>query len=354
MKKFLLIVLSAVLAGCVETTRPGEDSGGAPVGTLALSRSEMVFNAGGDVPSDRRTLQMSNTGAGTLNVSGLAVTGEDAARFALPGSSPFSLAAGESRELTVTFTPNSDADLGPQNATLRVTQGDGEGSVQEVYLGGLSVEGQEGTKEPSVQWIFDTYGFPIQTGDEDPTTSALVEDTTNVPVGDEVVAQTFRRADPTQPVTVEVLATFAVPDVEPVFEFGFYEAGAAEPPLQKLLSIPIRPGLNGQRLGPVIAPSVPGAEAGVVSFNAPDGTFGFYSFWPTTRFFKQRTVFTEDARNEFENAIPHHVRAYPLKERGGAPVENAYILATDESNRLNDYNDAVVLIRNVQPAEAGL
>ncbi|CAA9575083.1 MAG: hypothetical protein AVDCRST_MAG86-2097 [uncultured Truepera sp.] len=353
MKKSLLIALSAVLAGCAETTRPGEDSGGPPVGTLTLSRSEMVFNAGGDVPSDRRTLQVSNTGEGTLNVSGLAVTGEDAARFALPGVSPFSLAAGESRELAVTFTPNSDADLGPQNATLRVTQGGEGGSVQEVYLGGLSVEGQEGTKEPSVQWIFDTYGFPIQTGDEDPTTSALVEEATNAPVGDEVVAQTFRRADPTQPVTVEVLATFAVPNVEPVFEFGFYEAGAAEPSLQKLLSLPIRPGLNGQRLGPVIVPSVPGAEAGVVSFNAPGGTFGFYSSWPTTRFFEQRTVFTEDARNTFD-ALPHHVRPYPLKERGGAPVENAYILATDESNRLNDYNDAVVLIRNVQPAEAGL
>lgn len=352
MKKSLLIALSAILAGCVETTRP-DDSGGTPAGTLTLSRSEMVFNAGGDVPSDRRTLQVSNTGAGTLNVSGLALTGEDAARFTLPDVSPFNLAAGESRELAVTFTPNSATDLGPQNATLRVTQGGGEGSVQEVYLGGLNVEGQEGTKEPSVQWIFDTYGFPIQTGDEDPTTSALVEDTTNNPVGDEVVAQTFRRADPTQPVTVEVLATFAVPDVEPVFEFGFYEAGAAEPSLQKLLSIPIRPGLNGQRLEPVILPATPTAEAGVVSFEPPDRTFGFYSFWPTTRFFKKRTVFTEDARNTFD-ALSHHVRPYPLKERDGAPVENAYILVTDESNRLNDYNDAVVLIRNVQPAEAGL
>ena len=122
MKKSILIVLSAVLGGCVETTRP-DDSGGTPAGTLTLSRSEMVFNAGGDIRSDRRTLQLSNTGAGTLNVSGLAVAGEDAARFALPDVSPFSLAAGESRELTVTFTPNSATDLGPHNATFRVNQG---------------------------------------------------------------------------------------------------------------------------------------------------------------------------------------------------------------------------------------
>jgi hypothetical protein len=48
------------------------------------------------------------------------------------------------------------------------------------------------------------------------------------------------------------------------------------------------------------------------------------------------------------------VRAYPLKERGGAVVENAYVLATDESNRLNDYNDAVVVVRNVRPVAAGM
>jgi hypothetical protein len=282
MRKQVLLALTAVLAGCVTTTEPGDGSGDAPAESLALNRSAMVFNAGGSVPSDSRTLAVRNTGAGTLNVS-LALTGEDAARFALQDARPFSLAAGQNRELTVTFTPTGGADLGPHNASLRVAGG---GSVQEVYLGGLSVEGQEGTKEPSVQWIFDTYGFPIRTGDEDPTTSALVEETTNSPVGDEVVAQTFERVDRTQPVTVEVLATFAVPDVEPVFEFGYYQAGTAEPSLQKLLSLPISPKLNGQRLEPVIAPAAPDAEEGVVSFDPPDRAFGFYSFWPTTRFFR--------------------------------------------------------------------
>ena len=41
-----------------------------------------------------------------------------------------------------------------------------------------------------------------------------------------------------------MLAAFAVPDVEPVFEFGYYEAGAAQPTLQKLLSLPTLPALK--------------------------------------------------------------------------------------------------------------
>ena len=343
-----LLVLG-LLAGCLETAppepdkEPGNGSGGDPAGRLTLSRDELVFNAGGDIPNDSRTLTVSNDGAGPLQVE-LTVTGEDAAQFALESSS-LSLAAGESRDLTVTFTPSGE--IGPQHASLDIS-----GESAQVYLGGLSVVGQDGTKEPSVQWIFDTYGFPIQTGDADPSTSPLVDEITNRPVGDEIVAQTFERADRGQPVTVEVLATFAVTNVEPVFEFGYYGAGTPTPVLQKLLGIPIDPALNGQQLEPAIIPTTT-AEGRVVSFEPPAGAFGFYSFWPTTRFFDERTVYSEDARNTFRNNIPHHVRPYPLKNRDGTVVENAYILATDESNRLNDYNDAVVLVRNVRPAGIG-
>ena len=342
-----LFALGLLLVGCDvgdPANKPGDGPGSDPAGRLTLSRDALVFNAGGDIPNDARTLTVSNDGAGTLRAN-LSISGADAAQFALQASA-LTLAAGESRDVTVTFTPSGE--VGPQHASLDVS---GEDSAR-VYLGGLSVVGQDGTKEPSVQWIFDTYGFPIQTGDSDPTTSPLVDEITNRPVGDEIVAQTFRRADTSQPVTAEVLATFAVTDVEPVFEFGYYDPGSATPALQKLLSIPIDPALNGQQLEPAIIPATT-AEGRVVSFEPPVGRFGFYSFWPTTRFFDERVVYSEDARNTFRNNIPHHVRPYPLKNRDGTVVENAYILATDESNRLNDYNDAVIVVRNVRPAGAG-
>ncbi len=336
-----------ILAGCdIDDTGDGPEPGSDPTGRLTLSRSELVFNAGGDIPNDSRTLTVSNGGAATLTAN-LSISGADGAQFALQPIT-LTLAAGESRDATVTFTPSGD--VGPQFASLDLGS---EANSAQVYLGGLSVVGQDGTKEPSVQWIFDTYGFPIQTGDADPTTSPLVDEITNSPVGDEIVAQTFERADTSQPVTAEVLATFAVTDVEPVFEFGYYNPGSATPALQKLLSIPIDPALNGQQLEPAIVPAAT-AEERVVSFEPPAGPFGFFSFWPTTRFFDERVVYSEDARNTFRNNIPHHIRPYPLKNRDGIVVENAYILATDESNRLNDYNDAVIVVRNVQPAGAGL
>ena len=328
----MLLVLGLTLAGCSatkETVEPGTD---AP----QLSRDMLVFTAGGSIRNDSQTLRMTNTGTDKLEVFP-GITGEDAAQFALPNSAPFELSAGQALDLTVTFTPVA-GDFGPQHATLELAGGS-------VVLGGLSVRDQNGTAEPSLQWIFDTYGFPLQTGDRDPATSPLVEKPADYLLGDEVRAQTFVRADPAKPVSVQVLAAFAVPDVEPVFEFGYYEAGEAQPTLQKLLSLPTSPTLNGQRLEPAIV-SAGAASAGVVSFSPTAEPFGFYSFWPTTRFFKARTVYTEDLRNTFDTTS-HHVRVYPLARQNG---ETAYVLATDESNRLNDFNDAVLLVRNVLPA----
>lgn len=345
-KPFILLAVLAGLAACERTA--AED----PRGALTLSRDALVFNAGGAISSDTRTVRVGNTGGGTLSLNEVMVTGEDAERFALSPSGPLELAAGESRELAVTFTPAPDGSVGPQRATLLLRSEGAEDAVQEVYLGGLTVTGQEGTLEPSLQWILDAYGLPIATGDPDPTNSALTDGVVNGPVGEEVWAQTFRRADPTKPVSAEVIAAFGVPDVAPVFEFGFYSALEAEPTRQKLLSLPTDPPLNGQRLEPVIQPEVPDVEAGrVVRFEPPAGPFGFYSFWPTTRFFDERTVFTEKRRNTFPGAAPHHVRVYPLKTRGGAVVEDAFVLATDESVRLFDFNDAVVVVRNVRPVE---
>ena len=41
-------------------------------------------------------------------------------------------------------------------------------------------------------------------------------------------------------------------------------------------------------------------------------SFGFYNRWP---FFSNRILYSEDALNTFNNAIPHHVRVYPLPGR---------------------------------------
>ena len=332
------VSLLTALVGCVAT--PGPGTGTPATGIPTLSREALAFNAGGDVPSDVRTLTLGNPGSEALELT-LSVTGANAAQFGLPGTA-LSLEAGESADVSVIFTPS--ADLGPGAATLLVAGG---AETQEVPLGGLSVRGQEGTNEPSLQWILDTLGLGVQTGDPDPTTSQLVPPGTNAFAGDEVAGQLFTRADPAQPVTLEVVAAFGVANVAPVFTFGTYAATAGTPTLQELLRIPISPNVNGQRLEPTVTTAT-GTQTGSISFEPPAATFGFYSFWPTTRFFDARTVYTEDARNTFD-PLAHHVRAYPLRDRRGAVTPDAFVLATDESNRLGDYNDAVVVVRNVRP-----
>jgi hypothetical protein len=92
---------------------------------------------------------------------------------------------------------------------------------------------------------------------------------------------------------------------------------------------------------------------GELSFDPGAATFGLYSFWPGNRFFSERHVYTENRLNTFPEAVPHQVRVYPLKDADGSPVRNAYILATEEFSQGFDYNDVVVIVRNVKPVSGG-
>jgi hypothetical protein len=319
-----------------------------PERNLSALRAPVAFTAGGATSSDTRTLTLLNTGSQTITVSSLAISGPDEAQFSLADNSGFSLGAGEQRDLELTFIPDG---VGPQLATLTVTSDDPLSSTLEVPLGGLGVSGQGGSKEPSLQWIFDTYRFGIDSGDDDPSTFSLVDSPTNSLIGDEVSAQRFVKADPTLPVTAEVIATFGVEN-DPVVEFGFYPAGTPASS-QKLFDVQQTPTLNAQRLAPEVDPVVPLGPDGLVTFDPGTQAFGTYSYWPTNRFFEERTVYSEHRLNTFPDAIPHHVRAYPLKDEGGTVVPNAYVLATEEFTQGFDYNDIVVVLRNVRPAEGG-
>ncbi|MEL7159957.1 MAG: malectin domain-containing carbohydrate-binding protein, partial [Bacteroidota bacterium] len=91
---------------------------------------------------------------------------------------------------------------------------------------------------------------------------------------------------------------------------------------------------NGQTLSPVVT--------GALSFDPGTADFGFYNRWP---FFQNRFLYSEDALNTFAGAIPHHVRVYAL------PGEtDAYVIATEEHVSGFDYQDVVVIARNLRPA----
>ena len=332
------------------TFTTGTGSGPSTGGSLAANPAQVLFTAGGSTSSDTRTLTLTNGGRETVNVSSLSIGGADAAQFSLADAGAFSLAPGATRDLSLKFTKSSN---GPKLATLNIQSDDTTAPNLSVPLGGLGVEGQGGQKEPSLQWILDTYGFKIATGDQDPSTTNLVNAPTEGPVGQEVTpAQTFTKASPTSPVTVQVLATFGVPN-NPVLDFGYYTAGDAGAQTE-IFSIEQTPTLNAQRLAPVVTEAGKGTVSGdTVTFDPGTESFGLYSAWPSNKFFNKREVFTENRLNNFDT-LRHHVRTYPFVNADGTTEPNAYVMATDEFNngKGNDYNDIVVIVRNVTPGEA--
>lgn len=310
-----------------------------PDSDLQPGLSRLVFTAGGAKAVDTQTLTLLNVGDTPITFSRLVIEQERTAQFALSDAPtlPATLAPGATLPLELTFSPSA---LGPQSATLQIISNTPDAPQLAVDLRGLSVHGQGGEQEPSLQWILDTFDIPVVTGDDDPGTTPLVETPTNLLVGEEVAAQRFQKAG-TGPVTVEVLATFGV-DNDPVLEFGWYQAGVSSS-TRPVFEVQQTPPLNAQRLMPEVD--------GGMSFDPGDAPFGFYSFWPTNRFFGERSVYTEDALNTFEDAVSHHVRTYPYKDADGEVEANAYVLATDEFTTGSDYNDVVVVVRNVRPVQ---
>ncbi len=307
-----------------------------PSGELAPSAERLVFETQNNQISEPQTLTLTNVGEETFSLSSLAPESDQFTLTETP-SLPVDIAPDESVEIAVAFKPTS---LGPQTTTLTLN---GDSSLA-TDLRGLSVIGDEGNNEPSLQWIFDTFDLSLSTGDENPADTPIVDapedaearsELLNGPLGNEVIIQRFQKAGMGD-VSVEVLAAYGL-DSSPVVEFGWYEAGDKS---SRTEVFEIEGGTgNAQTLNPDTVP------ADELSFDPGGASFGFYSIWPG---FDDREIYTQDSLNDFSDAIPHQVRAYPL------PGENnAYVLATEEFTQGYDYNDIVVIVRNVKPSEEG-
>lgn len=361
---FALTFTSLLLASCGHPQSPTNPNPVAGQGSLAFSRAPLVFNAGNAVASDTRTLEVINTSSTAATLTAATVVGTDAALFKVQQSNfalPLEVPAKGKVPLTVSFTPTAATSPGPLAATLELTTQNAAETTLSLPLGALVVAGQGGTKEPSAQWILDTFGYQIDLGDDDPATSALTDGVVDAAVGEGIDAERFTRADANKPIDVQVLAAFGVPEVDPIYSYGYYDASAATPAPLELFSVPASstPGTqdhdyNGQKLEPTLALAAAAKETGLntFSFTPQSDTFGFYSYWPTTKFFEARTVYSEDALNTFAGAAARQVRVYPFKGRDGRVVTNSYLLITDESARLFDYNDAMVVVSNIKPIEA--
>jgi hypothetical protein len=275
----------------------------------------------------------------------------------------------------ISFTPTT---VGPAKATVFISTSTANVTIPgPVILSAISTNGLGGSFEPSLQWVFDALDIPIHVGDDntsDPLINSIDTNKKSLILGDEITTfGLFSSLDASTPVTVECIAVYGPTTVDPVVRFGYYvnstSNGAEVINKAQLFSVSNKPPQNGQSLYPnltipennpqistqplqvssVTTASKAPSHAVLISVNnvPPTVAFGFYSEWP---FFDNRTIYTEDSRNTFVDALPHHVRVYKLVDNKGVVVPNAYVLATEETTTLDliDFNDVVVIVRNVQ------
>ncbi len=304
--------------------------------SMSTSPSRLIFNdVQGGTASNPKNVTISNTGSGPLSITGLTIGGTDASQFRVLNAPtlPVSVAAGSSLQLQVVFDPTA---VGPKQSSLTITGNDTTNPSATVALRGLGTLGLGGTNEPSLQWILDTYDIPVNAGDPDPTTSAMP--TTPI-IGDEVPLQRMQKAG-TGSVTIEPLAVFGPQSsTGEVTNLGWY---------------PVPTGSRTQQFSVANAAyqSLDPTVTGSLSFDPGTSTFGMSTIWP---FFSNREVSTEDSKNTFGGALPHQVRAYPLKNSDGSVVSNAYVVAFEETTSAWDFQDLVFVVRNVKaaPTSAG-
>jgi hypothetical protein len=347
LRSFSSITLVALLAGC--EAPPDDELGPDPtdnvdLGTLAAGPSLTLENRDGVPFADRlalsllvgdttsqifhskATLRLRSTGTDPLVISALTVTGP----FALSPKPtlPLTIAAGSSSDVAVAFTATGGGKV--QTGSLTVASNAGSVPVQ---LAGTRTK-PEGGNEPSLVQIIQVFGYktvivgPGQTLNQHGLVTAI---------GDEVVSSFWKPRDPTKTVGVRQLAAYHTRGGKAPIQW--YAKGTST-----THTIVTSGGNSAQTLLPRKDGSTTSAASG--SFT-PGGVFGL----------RVSGEWSEPAKNnvpkDMQNGCPgpcgHHVRFWPAKDRAGAVITGAFIVAMDSSSVNYDYQDDVYLLTNAAP-----
>ena len=309
-----------------------------PVATY--SQRVMFYNdvqtsaSGGSGSSPSQFLMIKNEGSSTLifTHTGLRIIGDNASDFVFTGKkAPAHIPPGSTRTIPVAFNATS---IGIETAQILAHSNDPKHHVFHIQLRGLGTAGIGGSAEPSLQRIFDLFGFPDQVGETNPASNAFP--LTPATPNDEVQLKTMVKAGDGD-VAIVPLAVFDN-QTSPATEVGFYPAGHPELATQ-LFSVPSAS--DSQSVHPLIS--------GTETFDPGTSTFGIYTVFPE---FNYRKAVSESALNTWESnaARQRKVRFYPLINSNGTVVPNSYIFATEDYNVTYDQNDVVGIITNVKAA----
>ena len=234
------------------------------------------------------------------------------------------------------FNAPAGADVGDSfEAIAFVRTSDPDAPEVGAAVRGIVKRGEDGANEPSLQDVFDAYALGIDAGDGDPSTTDF--DFDDLLAGDGVEAELFEAVDPDRPVAFEAIAVYS-PPATPTVGFGYYDPTFPQD-LRRLGEV-----VDAQALSPeTVAPAKFTPET-------DSGRFGLYLQSPIDFFAdaegRGRVVYSDPALNAFEPDAGERrkVVAYPIPD-----VEDAYAVAFEEFENETDYNDLVLVARNVRP-----
>lgn len=309
-----------------------DQSAGTPRADTIPSR--VLTNAVVGTTGPAQSVSIRNTGNALLKLTGLKLTGPDANQFVVEHAPVGTVALEADSEVTVDVRLKPTA-VGVKSATLEATTDDPAQSVHSVTLRGLGTAGEGGSNEPSLQRVLDTAQIAVNVGDDDPSTNAMPAGN---PLGQEVPIQAFRKAGSGR-VTVD-----------PVAVFGPAGPGSI---VGRLGWNPTADGTDRTTIGSIPDESYQSVSpqfSGAMAFDPGTAPFGL---WQTFAGLDDRVIYTQDALNTVAGGASHQARGYPLRDANGTVVPHAYVVAFEDLATTQDFNDVVVIVRNVDPEGGG-
>ncbi|MEE6273726.1 malectin domain-containing carbohydrate-binding protein [Georgenia sp. MJ206] len=288
--------------------------------TLKASAEEIVFSTVKSTTSGTKTVTVTNSSTEGVTLQAT-VGGANPGEFVLGSPASVPLAPGASTTVSVAFKPGST--VGQRSGTLQLSAA---GRSVSVGLYGLSMNGIEGSNEPTFKDVVGTLGYGIDVG-----WTNLAGGMNPAPKGQEVIEPLFVKAG-SKPVTMAPLAHYAPKENLP---FGWYTGDGTASERRVLGQIDTS---GYQSLLP------PMSAGGSTTFDPGADAFGvFYHSGVFNRY-----GFTEDRLNS-PAADAHRARIYPARDRAGVLMANSYIVAFEDASN-GDYQDYVFLLSGVRPA----
>jgi hypothetical protein len=338
-------------------------AGGSPItasGGLAFKTTPATITGvrGVSTPPAARAVVLHNGGQVSVDVTSFALSGANQSLFQVtnPPQLPAKVMPGADLPITVSMLASSNAlpaapmqDSGSTTLSVTLTASASSGAVQ-TAINGLVLT--QALWEPTLGQILSSLGYKLNVGlaqnNANPNRGKTVQELPGVePATDEVAAPLFVKAGSGN-VTLTVAARFSPKGPLP---FGWY---AASTPTKRNTAATMDATADAQTSDKARMLAPPLAPGGDGSFDPGTGSFGIWIYTDQlTQKYDTGTAsngdynYSQDALNSPANV--HRFKAYPLKDAGGVPIANQFLLAVEEAAN-GDYQDYVLVLGNAKVA----